>query len=236
MSRHRRSLSKNRSTHQVVSSLWGRYQIWVRLLMMALHAMKGRSSTITKPRLGMFINTSRSREHSQVALNFAPEAAVDGVTPMNPSPMILESAANALSKFGFDCIYYRRSKQDLLSNGWSEEQIFGRSEVDVDSVLLGFADPQDSQPVPAWCARTVNKILPTANLPVRLASSWLLTKLMRVSTPSSTAGRMWLTASQYLIWPSVENMSSYPDWLMPSMGRQDVSPYDVLIDLVPWYV
>lgn len=129
----------------------------------------------------MYINISRSREHSQVALNFAPDAAVDGVAPMNPSPMLLETAANALSKFGFDCIYYRRMKQDLLSNGWSEEQVFGRSEVDVDSVLLGFADPQDTQPVPAWCARTVNKILPAANLPVRLASSWLLTKLMRVS-------------------------------------------------------
>jgi len=92
----------------------------------------------------------RSREHSQVALNFAPDTAVDGVAPMNPSPMLLETAANALSKFGFDCIYYRRMKQDLLSNGWSEEQVFGRSEVDVDSVLLGFADPQDTQSVPAW--------------------------------------------------------------------------------------
>lgn len=114
-------------------------------------------------------------------MNFAPDAAVDGVTSMNPSPMILETAANALNKFGFDCAYYRRTKQDLLANGWSEAQIFGRSEVDVDSLLLGFADPQDTQPVPAWCARTVNRILPTANLPVRLASTWILTKLMRVS-------------------------------------------------------
>jgi hypothetical protein len=95
--------------------------------------------------------------------------------------MILENAANALSKFGFDCAYYRRTKQDLLANGWNEAQIFGRSDIDVDSLLLGFTDPQDTQPVPAWCARTVNKILPTANLPVRLASTWLLTKMMRVS-------------------------------------------------------
>lgn len=129
----------------------------------------------------MNINRSRSREHSQAALNFAPDTAVDGVTPMNPSPMILETAANAISKFGFDCAYYRRTKQDLLANGWDDAQIFGRSEIDVDSLLLGFADPQDTQPVPAWCARTVNKILPTANLPVRLASTWILTKLMRVS-------------------------------------------------------
>ncbi|XPS73622.1 hypothetical protein M3J09_005766 [Ascochyta lentis] len=159
----------------------------------------------------------QSREHSQAALNFAPDTAVDGVTPMNPSPMTLESAANALSKFGFDCAYYRRTKQELLANGWSEVQIFGRFDIDVDSLLLGFADPQDTQPVPAWCARTVNRILPTATLPVRLASTWILTKLMR-----------------WLIWPSVENMNSNPEWLMPPMGKQDVSPYDILIDLVPW--
>ncbi|KAL1649014.1 hypothetical protein SLS61_006537 [Didymella pomorum] len=136
---------------------------------------------------------------------------------MNPSPLILENAANALSKFGFDCAYYRRTKQDLLANGWNEAQIFGRSDIDVDSLLLGFTDPQDTQPVPAWCARTVNKILPTANLPVRLASTWLLTKLMR-----------------WLIWPSVENMNGNPEWLMPAVGKHDVSPYDILIDLVPW--
>jgi hypothetical protein len=95
--------------------------------------------------------------------------------------MTLESAANALSKFGFDCAYYRRTKQELLANGWNEVQIFGRFELDVDSLLLGFVDPQDTQPVPAWCSRTVNKILPAAPLPVRLASTWVLTKLMRVS-------------------------------------------------------
>lgn len=130
----------------------------------------------------MYINSSRSREHSQTALNFAPNTVVDGVTPMNTSPMTLETAANALSKFGFDCAYYRRTKQELLANGWNEAQIFGRFEIDVDSLLLGFVDPQDTQPVPAWCARTVNRILPAATLPVRLASTWILTKLMRVST------------------------------------------------------
>jgi hypothetical protein len=100
---------------------------------------------------------------------------------MNPSPLSLEAATNALNKFGYDCAYYRRSKRDLLANGWSEKHIFGRSELDVDTLLLGFMDPQDAQPVSTWCSRTVNKLLPEAPLPVRLASTWLLTKLMRAS-------------------------------------------------------
>ena len=41
---------------------------------------------------------------------------------------------------------------------------------------------------------------------------------------------------QWLIWPDVGHMNSNPEWLMPPMGKQDVSPYDILIDLVPWYV
>jgi hypothetical protein len=41
---------------------------------------------------------------------------------------------------------------------------------------------------------------------------------------------------QYLIWPSVENMNANPEWLMPPVGKQETSPYDLLIDLVPWYV
>lgn len=102
--------------------------------------------------------------------------------PANPSPLSLEAAANALNKFGFDCAFYRRTKRDLLANGWSEVQIFGRSEIDVDTLLLGFLDPQDAQPVSTWCSRTVNKLLPASPLPVRLASTWLLTKLMRVSS------------------------------------------------------
>jgi len=157
-----------------------------------------------------------SREQSQTNLVYAPDTAVEAA-PSLPSPLTLQSTANALTKFGFDCAYYRRTKRELLANGWNEAQIFGRYEVDVDTLLLGFVDPQDTQPVPAWCSRTVNKLLPSAPLPVRLASTWVLTKLMR-----------------WLIWPSVENMNGNPEWLMPPMGKQDVSPYDILIDLVPW--
>ncbi|KAF2828637.1 hypothetical protein CC86DRAFT_404539 [Ophiobolus disseminans] len=157
-----------------------------------------------------------SREQSQTSLTFLPGSAVEGVTRMNP-PLDMEAASNALSKFSYDCTYFRRIKRDLLANGWSESQIFGRAEVDVDTILLGFVDPQDNQPVPVWCSRTVNKILPGSPLTVRLASTWVLTKMMR-----------------YLIWPSVENMNANPEWLMPSMGKQEVTPYDILIDLIPW--
>jgi hypothetical protein len=115
--------------------------------------------------------------------------------PANPSPLSLEAAANALNKFGFDCAFYRRTKRDLLANGWSEVQIFGRSEIDVDTLLLGFLDPQDAQPVSTWCSRTVNKLLPASPLPVRLASTWLLTKLMRVS-PSFPWRRVVANASK----------------------------------------
>jgi hypothetical protein len=45
-----------------------------------------------------------------------------------------------------------------------------------------------------------------------------------------------LISLQYLIWPSVENMNASPEWLMPLVGKQETSPYDMLIDLVPWYV
>lgn len=114
--------------------------------------------------------------------------------PTNPSPLSLEAAASALNKFGFDCAFYRRTKRDLLANGWSEVQIFGRSEIDVDTLLLGFLDPQDAQPVSTWCSRTVNKLLPASPLPVRLASTWLLTKLMRVS-PSFPWRRVVANAS-----------------------------------------
>lgn len=75
-----------------------------------------------------------------------------------------------------------------------EVQIFGRSEIDVDTLLLGFLDPQDAQPVSTWCSRTVNKLLPASPLPVRLASTWLLTKLMRVS-PSFPWRRVVANAS-----------------------------------------
>ena len=85
-----------------------------------------------------------------------------------------------LGKFSFDCAFYRRTKREMLANGWDEAQIFGRNEIDVDTILLGFIDPQDGQPVPTWSSRTVNKILPAAPLHVRLASTYLLSKMMRV--------------------------------------------------------
>jgi hypothetical protein len=100
---------------------------------------------------------------------------------MIPLPLSLEAATTAFNKFGYDCTYYRRSKRDLFASGWSAEQVFGRFEMDVDTLLLGFTDSEDAQPVSTWCSRTVNKLLPVAPLPVRIASTWLLTKLMRVS-------------------------------------------------------
>lgn len=139
---------------------------------------------------------------------------------MNPQPMDLETRTTILNKFGFDCAYYRRVKRDLLMRaGWDPVDIFGRSEIDVDTLLLGFTDTQDNQSVATWCSRATNKLLPTSPLSVRLASTWVLTKLMR-----------------YLIWPTVENMNANPDWLMPPMGNSESSPSDMLIDLIPWYV
>jgi len=42
----------------------------------------------------------------------------------------------------------------MLANGWNEVQIFGRGEVDVDSILLSFTDTQEGQPVPReWSAK-----------------------------------------------------------------------------------
>lgn len=125
-------------------------------------------------------NCAKSREQSQTALSYLPENPVDGVTRMNP-PLDIEAAANALNKFGYDCTYYRRTKAELMNQGWNELQIFGRVEFDVDAIILGFVDPSESQVVPSWCSRIVNKILPATPLPVRLASTWVLTKMMRVS-------------------------------------------------------
>lgn len=127
------------------------------------------------------LTSHRSRDASQTMSNYLPAAVVDGVTQMNP-PVDIEAATNALSKFSFDCTYFQTTKRNLLSTGWSEVQIFGRAEIDVDSILLGFVDPQDTQNVPTWCSRTVNKILPASPLPIRLASAWLLTKMMRVGS------------------------------------------------------
>jgi hypothetical protein len=122
----------------------------------------------------------------------------------------------ALDKFSFDCAFYRRTKREMVANGWDKAQIFGRTEIDVDSIILGFTDPQDGEPIPTWASRTVNKLLPGLPLPARLGSAFLLTKMMT-----------------WLIWPSAENMNVMPEWLMP-LSRQDCIPYDILIDLIPW--
>jgi hypothetical protein len=87
--------------------------------------------------------------------------------------------SSELGKFGFDCGFYRRTKREMLASGWDEVQIFGRHEIDVDTILLGFMDPQDGQPVPTWSSRTVNRLLQSAPVPVRLASAFLLTKMMK---------------------------------------------------------
>ncbi|KAF2444693.1 hypothetical protein P171DRAFT_454501 [Karstenula rhodostoma CBS 690.94] len=152
-----------------------------------------------------------SREQSQPAIPFQiSDHAVDGVGPYPYND------SNESSKFSFECALYRRTKREMLANGWDEAQIFGRNEMDVDTLLLGFADPQDSLPVPTWASKMVNRMLPTASIPIRLASASLLTKMMR-----------------WLIWPSVENLNAMPDWLMP-LARQDSSGYDLLVDLIPW--
>lgn len=158
-----------------------------------------------------------SREQSQPSMTYGPEPTGEVIGPMAPPALSMEAGASALQKFGYDCAYYKRIKRDLFRSGFGEAHIFGRTEIDVDTLLLCFLDPQDDQPVSTWCSRSVNKLLPTSPLPVRLASTWLLTKLMR-----------------YLIWPTVETIRASPDWLMPPLGKQDTSPYDLLIDLVPW--
>ncbi|KAF2687415.1 hypothetical protein K458DRAFT_296241 [Lentithecium fluviatile CBS 122367] len=157
-----------------------------------------------------------SREPSQPALAFhLPESALDSTQSFAVDP------ANEYSKFSFDCAFYRRTKREMLASGWDEAQIFGRNEVDVDTLILGWVDPQDGQPVPTWAARMSNKILSGLPMPVRLASAFLLTKMMRASP------------SKWLIWPSVENMNAMPDWLMP-LAKQDCSATDLLVDLIPW--
>lgn len=139
-----------------------------------------------------------------------PDHAVNGMAPFPPS------GGNESIKISFDSASYRRAKREMLANGWGETQVFGRKAVDVDTLILGFADPRESLPVPTWAARMANKMLPTVAIPIRLASAYLLTKIMR-----------------WLVWPSVENMNAMPEWLMP-ISRQDVSAYDMLADLLPW--
>lgn len=151
-----------------------------------------------------------SRKQSQPAL------ACQTQNLIQPAPSFTYLEPSEANKFSFDCSFYRRSKREMLANGWNEAQIFGRGEVDVDSILLGFTDTQEGQLVPTWAARMVGKTLVNEPLPVRLASAYLLTKMMR-----------------WHIWPSIENMNDMPEWLMP-LARQDCMPYDILIDLLPW--
>ncbi|OCK86255.1 hypothetical protein K432DRAFT_387931 [Lepidopterella palustris CBS 459.81] len=152
----------------------------------------------------------QSREHSQPASNFHPESA------MGPRMLFTYTEPDVASKFSFDCSFYRRTKRELLANGWGEVQIFGDAEIDVDSILFGLTDAQDGQVVPTWASRMVSRMLGSSSLPVRLASAFILTKMMR-----------------WMIWPSMENMNDMPDWLMPS-ARTDCTPYDILIDTLPW--
>jgi len=99
---------------------------------------------------------------------------------MNSSGSFVFDASSELGKFSLECEIYHRTKREMLANGWDEAQIFGRHELDVDTILLGFMEPQDAQPVSTWASRTVNKLLQTSPVPVRLASAYLLTKMMRV--------------------------------------------------------
>ncbi|CAI6340321.1 unnamed protein product [Periconia digitata] len=151
------------------------------------------------------------REQSQPTLAFQlPESVMNG-----PASFAM-SESNEHSKFSFECAYYKRVKREMIANGWDQEQIYGSEDIDVDSLLLGFMDPQETQSIPTWSSRMVNKMLPTVAMPTRLASTFLLTKMMR-----------------WLIWPSVEHMKSMPEWLMP-LARTDCSTYDLLVDLIPW--
>jgi hypothetical protein len=116
-----------------------------------------------------------SREHSQPALAFhLPESALEQAPQFSLDP------TNEYAKFSLDCAIYRRTKREMLASGWDEVQIFGRSEIDVDTAILGWVDPQDGQPVPTWASRMANKMLNGSPMPLRLASTFLLTKMMRV--------------------------------------------------------
>lgn len=99
---------------------------------------------------------------------------------MENVPSFPYNETNEASKFSYETALYRRTKREMLANGWDEAQIFGRNEIDVDTLLLGFADPQASLPVPTWASKMINRMLPAAPLPIRLASASLLTKMMRV--------------------------------------------------------
>jgi hypothetical protein len=71
----------------------------------------------------------------------------------------------------------------MIANGWGEAHVLGRVEMDVDTLILGFSDPQESLPVSTWASKMVNRMLPGASVPIRLASASVLTKMMRVGDP-----------------------------------------------------
>ena len=112
----------------------------------------------------------------------------------HPPPFPLDPT-NEYSKFSFDCALYRRTKMEMLANGWDEVQVFGRSEIDVDTAILGWMDPQDGQPVPTWASRMANKMLNGTPMPLRLASTFLLTKMMRVGSSKAPMQDITLTRS-----------------------------------------
>jgi hypothetical protein len=117
-----------------------------------------------------------SREQSQAVFFPLPETAM-----IDPMPFPLNEIKEPGNfNFNYECAVYRKIKSNLLPEGWEEVEIFGRNGVDVDTLLFDFSDPDHSQPVSMWASKMVNKMLPTASLPVRLASCFLLNKMLRV--------------------------------------------------------
>lgn len=142
-----------------------------------LHRMMGPHETIGKDKESKEMNpvdTYRSREQSQPALGY------QSATPIINAPPYMFDTPSNVGKFSLQCGLYRRTKIEMLASGWDEVEIFGRHEIDVDTIVLGFMDPQDGQPVSTWSSRTVNRMLQSAPVPIRLASTFLLTKMMKV--------------------------------------------------------
>lgn len=139
-----------------------------------VHEMKGNVSFLL--RSPDFSNIDfRSGEPPQASLPYA--------SPENPGEGAVSFATTAnidLRKLNFETQVYKQTKREMLASGWNQVQIFGQNAIDVDSLLLGYADPQNAQPVSAWAARVVNRSLSAASMPLRLALSSLLTKLMKV--------------------------------------------------------
>ena len=112
-----------------------------------------------------------------------PDHPVNGMAPFPPS------GGNEGEKINLDSALYRRTKREMLANGWDEIEVFGRKAIDVDTLILGFVDPGESLPVPTWAAKMANKMLPTVAAPTRLASAYLLTNMMRVGVPKTSVVR-----------------------------------------------